>query len=252
MDIWNYLKNIYSGRENLLTHIILFSLCGILAVVFSKFSASYLGIFYLGYPLTSGLMTYVCSFLMIIISMFMFGYIYSYSNALFKDPKSKLPDVNSEVYVAFFKMLPIVLFWFLIIIMLIFLGLSIFSLQSEPIKSFVYNFLLLFLFPYINVIFVLYSKDFNLKPALYKPLNFIKIIRKIGFPITVLVFKCIILLYVIVEIVLKLLSLSSNITDINTCIGIRILILSMAFYLISVLNYIYVSGVVKSTEDIDV
>ena len=252
MDIWNYVKNIYSGRENILTHLILFSLSGIFAILFGKFSAFYLGTFYFGYPLASENLVSVCTFFLTIVGMFMFGYIYSYSNVLYKDLKTKLPDVNSEIYLAFFKMLPIMLFWFFIVIMLIFAGLSIFNLQSEPIKSLLYNSLILLSFPYINVMFVLYSRDFKFRPALYRPSNFLKIIRKIGIPITVLVFKCIILLCIIVEITLRTLRVSNNIADFNTCIGARILILSMSFYLVNILNYIYVSGVVNITKDIEV
>ena len=252
MEIFRFLKGIYSGKDNLLNHIIIFSLSGILAILFSKCCAYYFGIFYFGYPLTSGWLVDICLSFMVCVALFFFGYLYSYSNNIYKNDNSNLPNIEFTAFDSFIKMIPITLFWGAIVGILVFLGLIFFNLQKEFFESMFYFSCIFILIPFVNVIFALYSKNFSSKLALYSPLAPFKIMSKTFVPVVLLTIECIILGSMLLLVLHKLFIFSNKIPNPNIQIGLRLFVLSLGVYMLNIICYFNIYRVVQVSKNIEI
>lgn len=248
MGIINYLKNIYCGKDNILNNIILFSLSGIWAISWGKCCAHYLNSFYFGYLPASEWVINICTFLVIMISMYIPGYLYNYSHILYKEESLLLPEVKMDAYLAFFKMIPILLFWGINITILVFWGLILFNIQEDFIKMMLYYVLLGCLIPFINVLYVLYSKKFETSMYLFNPINLFNILHKTFVPVVILTAKCAIILGIIFVILYKLFIISNNVANTNLQHAMRLLFLTCCIYFANTVNLINIQGIVEITK----
>lgn len=171
-----YFKNIFYGKHNILTQICLFSIIGIMTTLFSNLITLYSPTNYFGYCSMEMKQLMPAIILSIIIFSYLAGYIYTYTNSLFEEPKTQLPEISFKPLLNFLKMLPVHVIWAVYFAGLIFLGLVMFKMFT-PV-SYTYYTLIACLAPFTFLIITIYSKNFGFGYSIYNPFKLFTIIRK--------------------------------------------------------------------------
>ena len=244
MEAIQYLKNIYTGRENILRHICLFSVFGILAIAVTKSLAHSLGLTYFGYAPSSLFETEICIILSIMIILFMIGYGYNYSNSIFKE-KNELPDITLKSYIYFIKMVPIILIYTAYTLFLIFIGLSAFNLKQNTHMAILYLTIILFFMPFVQIILLIYSKDFKQNLKLYNPATIFKILPKTISPIINFLIYLIPVFFIFILVPYYICEYSNNLVNFPLKLCLRILSLTFWIYFIQIIYYVYLQGLVN-------
>lgn len=251
MEIWNALKVIYRGKENLLNNIILFSLSGITAILGSKCWGYYFNSFYFGYPPSAAwFVLFCCSYISCVIFYF-YGYLFYFSNALYKE-QDKLPDYSLKAMECFGDMLPVTLYWGIIYGLMLFLGLMLFNLQKEFIQAVAYYSVLLFILPFINIILVMFSKDFKNRFKFYSLKSLFVVLYKTFVPVVLYTIQSIVISGVSIFVMFKLFVLTNKISIPVLQFGIRILLLTTSIYWVNIINYINIFGFVKASKNVEI
>ena len=245
MEVYKYIKNIYIGANNIFTHITLFSIFGIFSLIFSKLYAHFLNSTFLGYGPKTGTELLICLISGILTLIYMWGYLYNYSNKLLNTQTTDLPDVTLSSFHTFIKMLPAIIIWTTYFIILFIIGLSIFNIKLNPIKYSLYMSLIICMMPFTGIIWGLYSKEYKNIYNLYNPLQIFVIINKTFFKIFKLLFEIIILVCIFSVIPIYIIKTSIFLTNPTHQLFCRIISLTILIYIINIAHYVYIQGIVE-------
>ena len=244
MEVLEYIKNIYTGANNIYTHISLFSIFGIFSILFSKLFAHYLNSTILGYGPKTNTELAICIVFVVLILIYMWGYLYNYSNKLLNNETTDLPDISFKSFYTFIRMLPIIITWITYFITLFIIGLSLFNIKINPIKYSLYMSAILGLMPFVGAIWGLYSKEYKNNYNLYNPLQIFVIINKTLFKLFKLLFNIIILVCIISLIPYYIVKVSFSITNPTYQLFCRLISLTVMLYFINIAHYVYIQGIV--------
>lgn len=245
MGIVDYFNKIYTGKENILKHICLFSMLGILAILSSRCFAYYFGFSYFGYAPASRTETALSQLFSIIIIVYNIGYIYNFAHNLQKDEKSALPDISFEPFYIFIKIIPILIVWTIYIVLAVLLGLGLFNLKNNLREMILYYGLILFIIPFIHIVWVKYSKNFSINFKYYNPLIIIKVISKFLLPMTRLLIILIPIFCIFILIPHYICIYSTVIKNLSFQLALRLLALTLWIYLTCVINMINIQGIAE-------
>ena len=117
MEVFKFIKNIYSGEKVLEKHITLFSLTGIMVLLFCCYGASVGNVLFPNIfiaPPESPLVSTVELFTGLLIFIYLTGYSFDFSNSKFAHIELGIPEFGYlKPFTAFIKILPVFLVWLL-------------------------------------------------------------------------------------------------------------------------------------------
>ena len=243
MEVINYFKNIFS-KSNLSANISLFSILGIMAILFSNIADLYTSETYFGYPPTRYWELVLDIIVVLLLSILFKGYVYDYAHKLYQDECAQLPDVNIKSFITFFKMLPLFVTWYTYTILLAILGTHIFSMFN--FWAYCYYGLIICLTPFISVVFAIYAKDFNFAHTVFNPVPLFKVLRYGFKDVLVFLLELIPFLAIVYIVFDKSFSYTKSLANYPSVqLAIRLALLSVSAYISGVFSLVYVQGFVK-------
>jgi len=247
MNITNHIKSLY-GKENLFAHIYIFSILGVMAIFSSNIADLYFDVVYFGFPPVGNAEL----LFNIMVSLFIFilfkGYVYDYAGALFEDDDAKLPDIKIKSFVTFFKIFPLCVAWLTYFIIMLIVGMisfKIINIWSDIYYTFVWG-----LIPFISMIFVMYSKNFNLGTSIFNPLPLFAVIKKSFGLILLFLLKTVPFIFLIAYLFFRCFIFTKYLANYPFAqLGIRLFLLSLSVYFCGVVSLIYVRGFVEIAKE---
>lgn len=250
MNILNSLKYIFTGQENLLNQLSIFSLIGIMVIYFNNCASSVIGSFYsafLGYPPSDKLVICFNMIIGIVLGIFILGYTYKFTLSLFENDSVKLPEISLHSFVVFVKALPVIIIWGFYYLFLFFLSLIFFKIGT--FGFYLYNFLIIFLYPFVLMICYLYLC--GMKKDVFSPLFLFEVIKN-NFK-KVVSLNCQVVLFLMFSgfFILKIFEFSDYFAMLRSFqLGLRILALCLIFYILYLVQLIYAHNLVKILKKI--
>lgn len=245
MNIFKYIKGIYQGKKNLSNHITLFSIFGIMTIVLNNYIASNLSSMYasyLGFAPSTNLEIYIDVIIGVMLLIFSVGYFYEFVHNTYSEADN-LPEISLKPYADFLRMLPIILMWINYMAFFALLGFHMFRIDSPMFA--VYYALLVCLIPFIDIILMLYAKDFKFTFDAINPLKLVKVIDKTFGSVVVLSVKLLIVSIIPVCLIYLLFRYSVLVKNSFVQLGLRLGGVCISVYLVNVLRYIYSIGCVE-------
>jgi len=177
MNILKILKELYTGKDNLIAQITIFALVGIMAIAFNEVVSVFTGnTLYAVFTVPSNNEVIIFSMLGIMIFIFFTGYIYKFVHENYEFETASLPSVSMNCFITFVKIFPVMLVWVIYLCVMGLLGLFLFGTTS--IKFYVYLTFLLIILPFINMVFIKFSKDFKYSLRIFSPLIIAEFMKK--------------------------------------------------------------------------
>ena len=250
MEFLNYFVQLYKGKYNLLTHLTLFSMCG-LAVVCGNNVLSYkIGTWYgsyFGFSSSNDFVISICALTSIMLFLFIPSYGFVYANHLQNSDDNNLPSLSLNAYIVMLKVLPVLCLWTLYGFVAYLL--SAYVINLGHLAFVVYNILMLLLLPFATTVLIKFSADFKYSADILNPFLAFK---KVDFHL----YKLYLFALMISILILGLFFLCINIvknsvifSDIYRVLGIKILGLCIFYYFLNVIYLAYIKGVVSIIKD---
>lgn len=248
MNVLSYLKEIYCDRKSLFIHVSLLSLIGIMTISGCEYLTYLLGnIFssFLGYSSANHYILSLEIFTLLMLLIYFTGYIFKSSNTFFTQ-ESKLTDLSLSAYQSFVKMVPVFVVW--IIYLLISLVFLVFAFKPETILFYTYISIVICLLPFINLIWVFYSKDFELNRKYFSIKFLCNVIDKTFLSVVNLVAQTIILGTVPTIIISYILKHSNTLKSPSLQLGLRLGSICLSVYILYVLLLVFNLGLVNISK----
>lgn len=177
MNIFKIIKELYTGKENLVAQTAIFALVGIMAISFNEVISVFTGnTLYAIFTVPGSDETIIFSMLGIMIFIFFTGYIYKFIHENYECEKAQLPTISMDCFTCFAKIIPVIFVWGIYLGLAGYLGLILFGVNH--IEFYAYAIFLLVILPFINMVFVRFAKDFKYNLNIFNPLSVAKIMKK--------------------------------------------------------------------------
>lgn len=177
MNILKIIKELYTGKENLVAQTAIFALVGIMAISFNEVISVFTGnTLYAIFTVPGSDETIIFSMLGIMIFIFFTGYIYKFIHENYECEKAQLPTISMDCFTCFAKIIPVIFVWGIYLGLAGYLGLILFGVNH--IEFYAYVLFLLIILPFINMVFVRFAKDFKYNLDIFNPLSIAKIMKK--------------------------------------------------------------------------
>lgn len=248
MAILRILKSIYTGKNNLLNHISIFSLLGIMTLALNNVFSSYLGNIYsgfLGFAPSDKLELSLDLIVGLMLWMFFTGYSYNFANSCYKK-NDGLPVLSLFSFSVFLKMLPIISVWTLYVVFIALLG-GVFIPFTSP-YFYVFYSLIICTLPFVNMIYVIFAKDFIFTPKFFSPKILFKVIDKTLGDVIFLAIK-ILLASVLPAVIVYLFFYFAKVEPSQYIkLGLRLLGVCSGVYFVTVIQYLYQGCLVEIVQ----
>lgn len=186
MNILKIIKELYTGKNNLIAQIGLFALIGIAAISYNEVLSVFTGnTLYAVFATPSDIEIIVYAMLAIMISIFYIGYIFKFVHESYNGDKIELPSVSLNCFTIFVKSIPVMFIWNIYLFLAIYASFQIFGYNIIELN--ICLLILLILLPFINIIYFLFARDFKYNIKLFNPLIISKIMQKTFVPVAKLV-----------------------------------------------------------------
>lgn len=242
MNILKIIKELYTGKENLVAQATVFALVGIMAISFNEITSMFTGYtLYSVFAVPSNTEIIIFSMLGIMIFIFFLGYSYKFVHDSYENETTELPSISMNCFTTFIKVFPVMFVWGLYIGFMLFLGLNIFG--TARIELYIYSVFLLILLPFINMVFVKFAKDFKYSREIFNPLIIVKIMSKTFTKVLLFILQ-----FILVGFLISLLGICIrfSVNGSRTVQIISILsIMCIAAYLQQVLYFAYYKGLTE-------
>lgn len=196
MNILKIIKELYTGKNNLIAQIGLFALIGIAAISYNEVLSVFTGnTLYSVFATPSDIEIIVYAMLAIMISIFYIGYIFKFVHESYYEDKIELPSVSLNCFTIFVKSIPVMLIWDFYLFLTIYASFQIFGYSIIELN--ICLLILLILLPFINIVYFLFAKDFKFDIKLFNPLIISAIMQKTFVPVAKLAAQYILTVFVI-------------------------------------------------------
>lgn len=248
MNILKYIKNLYTGSENLIIQLSIFALCGVMAISFNETFAAYTGgSIYAVFASPENNMAILYTLLGFTIFIYLTGYSYRFVNGLFNEEnKVQLPSISLNCFTTFLKVFPVMFVWGIYIAILSGVGLF---LTKNVILFFIWSLLILILLPFINLIFIRFAKDFKYTKEIFNPLTLLKFIDKSFMSVILFLIQFIIGAAIISALIGFGTRFAINLQSRNAQLIGLLSIICIGAYLEQMLNFAYYQGMTKIAKD---
>ena len=241
MNILKIIKELYTGKDNLVAQLTIFALVGIMAIAFNEVISVFTGnTLYAVFTVPSDEEVIIFSMLGIMIFIFFTGYIYKFVHENYESETTNLPSVSMNCFTTFIKVFPVMLVWGLYLGVMGFAGLAL--LGSNSTEFYAYIITLIVLLPFINLVFIKFAKDFKYERKIFNPLTVAVIMEKTFVKVFLFLLQFIILGVIISGINVFLLKFAMNGQSRTVQLIAVLTIICIISYLQQVLNLAYYKG----------
>lgn len=244
MKVFEYLRNIYTGKNNLNNHISIFLLSGIMALCLNqKFESIFEGFIngYFGYSTSNEFLIYGSFVIGLVLFIFFTGYYYENIHNFYNDKKT-LKDFSLSSFIIFVKMLPLFIVWGMYFSLFIAIGYIAFDMSNA--LFYLYFGILFCLPPFISIIYTIYAENFEYKIKYFNPLFLLSIINKCFIAIIRLIFELAILSILPIIFLQSVFKYNILIKNTETQLTIRLLTLCTSVYFTQILYYLFSQGLI--------
>lgn len=177
MNILRIIKELYTGKDNLIAHLGVFSLVGIMSISFNEVVSVFMGnTLYALFSVPSNNEIVVFALLGIMIFIFFTGYIYKFVHDNYDIAHAQFPSISMNCFTTFVKMFPVMLIWGL------YLGIAgsaaVLLFKTNNIELYLFFMFLFILLPFINIVFLKFAKDFKYNINIFNPISLVYIMKK--------------------------------------------------------------------------
>lgn len=249
MNVIKTLKNLYSEKDYLFTHISIFSLLGIMTLCLNNILLSYFGNVYsnyLGFAPSNKFELFLNLFIGLSLLLFFVGYVCEIIQKSFDD-EMYLPKLTLSSFSLFVRFLPVVIVWGLYFVMLLILGFSLLPITSP--LFYIYFSLLLCFVPFIQIIFVMYIKKSELNPVFFQPALVVQVMDKTLGPVILLWMQIMVVSVLLYGIVYFIFNSAHYFSSAYVQLSIRMLGLCIGVYIFNIINFIYSKGLVSIVKE---
>lgn len=250
MNILKIIKELYTGKDNLVAQIGIFALIGIMAISFNEVFSVFIGnTLYAVFTVPSNNEVIIFSMLGIMIFIFFTGYLYKFVHDSYENETVSLPSISMNCFTTFVKVFPVIFVWGIYLAIMMYIGLILFGINH--IVFYGYSILLLILLTFINMIFIKFSKDFKYHLKYFNPLIIIDFMKKTFGKVFVFLIQFIILGLIISKVNLFLLKLSINGQSRTVQLISVLTVICLISYFQQILNLAFYKGltdIIKENE----
>lgn len=250
MNILKIIKELYTGKDNLVAQLTIFALVGIMAIAFNEVISVFTGnTLYAVFTTPSNEEVVIFSMVGVMIFIFFTGYIYKFVHENYKNEPTTLPSISMNCFTTFVKIFPVILVWGLYLGFTVFAGLAL--LGSDNKEFYAYIITLVVLLPFINMVFIKFAKDFKYDKKIFNPLIIAVFMEKTFMKVFLLIVQFIILAVIISGINIFLLKISTEGQSRTFQLTAVLTIICVVSYLQQVLNLAYYKGlteIIKKSE----
>jgi hypothetical protein len=245
MEILDSIKEVCFSKVFALNQLILFSICGILFLLFCKISANtgfgyLLSDFYL-VPSATNFEKYLCLIVFIVLFIYLIGYSFNLFNSF---EKKGFPDFDLKPFCIFLKVLPLLITWTFYIIAITLGGMLLTSLK-------VISLFLLCCLPFVWINFLKFSKDLQLRKVYFSLYCFLKNICKYFGILIFYSFKFLLFESVILFILVKF-YVVVHIHNSPIELALQLLYGCFVFYIVVLLQLGYALGLSREIEKLKI
>lgn len=250
MEVFKQIKEKFFSKGTISNHIALFSIIGMLFLLFCKVVANtgygyLLSDYYLA-PSSTHIEKYLCLTTFIVGFIYLIGY-WIKSLHTTQTEGNVFPDFDLQPFVMFLKSIPLILTWITYYILFTIFGILIFS------KSFFFSIiaLLLSLLPFVYIIFIGFAKTLKLKKSHFNPLKIVKLLYRYLGSVIYFSIKFFVVAIITFYLISKLHILFANIQNQTINLGCHLIFGCVIAYLLFVFHCYYTFGLSKITKNID-
>lgn len=172
MRTFDYLKQLYSGRNVLQNHISLFSLIGIMVILLNNvFSVLWnkLLVNFFSVPPSSSLELWLDMFFGFLILIYLLGYRYRYINSVLNGGDGSLVEFNLEPFVVILKVFPMIVLWHVYMAIFAAVGTAVLMSVGHVGLYYLFASVVICLTPFLYLILIDFSKDFKYERKYFSP-----------------------------------------------------------------------------------
>jgi len=244
MNIFGIIKELYCGKDNLIAQLGLFALIGIMTIAFNEVISAYTGnTLYSLFAVPSEFEVIIFSLAAIIVTVFFTGYIYKFVHDSYTNEQAELPSISMNCFVTFLRLVPLGVVWGIYLFFIIYIGLLLFS---YGVILYIFLVALGILLPFINIVFLLFAKDFKYNSRLFSPGIIVNIMKKSFVPTLLFVIQYILIMFIVLAVCVFV---STYIYGLNVSrfsqLIYTLVALCIGSYIQQVLNLAYYNGLTK-------
>lgn len=244
MKILTYLKHIYTGKGVAAKHIMLFAYAGILVLCINNILSVLSGYLFFT-PVIHVQISKAVQALTFLLTVFILvkfsGYEYKFSHDIFDKGFIELPEFDIKSYQVFGKMIPLFLLWNFYFLFALVVCMSVVAKFNTDFYEFIPIFVLILIFPFVNIIYALYSRDFCFGKIFLNPLLIVDVLNK-TFKDMFLFFIRFTIFCISLGFILYLFLIRFNPKD-----AMLLFMLCVAGYVIYILKLLFVAGMAEIT-----
>jgi len=251
MEVFKYQRQFFRDKISIFKQISLFSIVGIMVILFNNFSSNYLNMFLDNFYITppaNPLWTTLSLAAAVFIMMYLTGYRYLFINKTLKNDGIIMPEFTLEAFSALILMLPVILAWavyYLITITVVcFILYKYMSLNAYC----VFYSVMLCLLPFVFILFCEFAADFKYKKNYFNPIYLYKILDKTLGDVIILSLEILIPALIAGAIVYGWFYCTKYIKSEILLFGVRYFGIILCAYLLLNLKYLYFTGLAKITK----
>ena len=238
MNILKIIKELYTGKNNLTAQLGIFSLISVMSISFNQIISMFTGNnLYAVFSVPSNTEAAIFAILGIMIFIYFTGYIYQFVHESFNQDNTELPSISLNCFTTFIKTFPVMFVWGLYIALIWYAECLLYSVnQIESILLFIF---LLLLLPFVNMVFLLFAKDFKYDCKYFNPLIIVRLIKKTFFPVFLFMIQFLIIASIIIIINTYLFKYAINEHSRIVQLTLILLVLCISSYIQQILNLAY-------------
>ncbi len=244
MNILKIIKELYTGKDNLIAQTTIFALVGIMAIAFNEVISVFTGnTLYAVFAVPSNDEVIIFSMIGIMIFIFFTGYIYKFIHESYENTTTSLPSVSMNCFTTFIKVFPVMFVWGIYLGIAGYLGITLFGTSNSVFYA--YIIFLIVLLPFINMVFIKFSKDFKYDLKIFNPLIVAEIMKKTFVKIFLFLLQFIAIGFIISTLSTVCLKMLINGQSRTIQLLTILIILCITSYLQQVLNLAYYKGLTE-------
>lgn len=245
MEVLNSLKQIYSGKDTLQNHVMLFSISGLVTLAALKLLASWGNALFLNFfalPPHNHYEMFLYIFILVFAVLYLIGYFFKYIHSIRFSSNANLIDFDLKSFLIFFRAFPMFFVWQNYILILFVAGILLFTTLKLPLLAYLSSAVLLCCVPFEHLLLVDFSANFRYSKKFLSIRSILDYIDNYFGAVVVLVLKMF-ALAVCIGVVLYLIKYCSVFVKAASAkFAVKLFVASLFTYLSCIFKLVYLAG----------
>ena len=244
MNIFKIIKELYTGKSNLIAQLGIFSLIGIMIISANQVVSAFTGnTLYSVFAAPSESEVIIFALTGIMLFIYFSGYLFKFAHESFDSSETELASISMDCFPIFLKTFPVMFIWSVYVGLALLLGYLLFTINR--LEFFAYIILILILLPFVNMVFIIFAKDFSYSKLIFNPAIIVKLMSKTFVPAALFLIQYLFAGFVFSIIFGVIFSFISYINSREQQIFCILLVLSISSYIQMILNLVYYKGLAE-------